>query len=97
MPSRGSTLHRDGCWKQYGPMRGPSQLGHLLLVIHHFAIDGASWRILAEDLARAYAQAEGGGSIDLGRKTTSFRQWSLVQAAKRPPTIETSCLTGKAR
>jgi amino acid adenylation domain-containing protein/non-ribosomal peptide synthase protein (TIGR01720 family) len=59
---------------------GPSQLGHLLLVIHHFAIDGASWRILAGDLARAYAQAEGGGSIDLGRKTTSFRQWSLVQA-----------------
>lgn len=61
---------------------GPSQLGHLLLVIHHFAIDGASWRILADDLARAYAQAEGGGPIDLGRKTTSFRQWSLAQAAQ---------------
>jgi amino acid adenylation domain-containing protein/non-ribosomal peptide synthase protein (TIGR01720 family) len=48
----------------------------VLLVIHHFAVDGVSWRILAEDLARAYAQAVSGQPIDLGRKTTSFRCWS---------------------
>ncbi len=48
----------------------------VLLVIHHFAVDGVSWRILAEDLARAYAQAVSGQPIDLGRKTTSFRRWS---------------------
>jgi amino acid adenylation domain-containing protein/non-ribosomal peptide synthase protein (TIGR01720 family) len=75
-PSSGRML--EAVWAD----AGPSQLGHLLLVIHHFAIDGASWRILAEDLARAYAQAEKGGPIDLGRKTTSFRQWSLAQAAQ---------------
>ncbi|WP_334150927.1 amino acid adenylation domain-containing protein [Hyphomicrobium sp.] len=74
-PSSGRMV--EGVWAD----AGPSQLGHLLLVIHHFAIDGASWRILAEDLARAYAQAEQGRPIDLGRKTTSFRQWSLAQAA----------------
>ncbi|WP_203226074.1 non-ribosomal peptide synthetase [Novosphingobium pentaromativorans] len=74
-PSSGRMV--DAVWAD----AGPSQLGHLLIVIHHFAVDGASWRILAEDLARAYAQAEKGGRIDLGRKTTSFRQWSLAQDA----------------
>ena len=48
----------------------------VLLVIHHFAVDGVSWRILGEDLTRAYAQAVSGEPIDLGRKTTSFRRWS---------------------
>ncbi|MGE0725138.1 MAG: amino acid adenylation domain-containing protein, partial [Alphaproteobacteria bacterium] len=74
-PSSGRMV--EGVWAD----AGPSQLGHLLLVIHHFAIDGASWRILAKDFARAYAQAETGGPIDLGRKTTSFRQWSQAQTA----------------
>ncbi|KTT44251.1 peptide synthase, partial [Pseudomonas oryzihabitans] len=30
----------------------------LLLVIHHLAVDGVSWRILLDDLARAYAEPE---------------------------------------
>ncbi|MBJ3777493.1 non-ribosomal peptide synthetase [Acuticoccus mangrovi] len=75
-PASGSIV--EAIWAE----AGPSQPGHLLLVVHHFAIDGASWRILADDLARAYAQALEGGPIDLGTKTTSFRQWSQAQAAE---------------
>jgi non-ribosomal peptide synthase protein (TIGR01720 family) len=47
----------------------------LLLVIHHLVVDGVSWRILLEDLERGYEQLQAGQPIDLGRKTTSFRQW----------------------
>jgi non-ribosomal peptide synthase protein (TIGR01720 family) len=55
----------------------------LLLLIHHLAVDGVSWRILMEDLWTAYAQAARGEPIQLPRKTTSFRQWAehlLVRA-----------------
>ncbi|MFC5288833.1 non-ribosomal peptide synthase/polyketide synthase [Actinokineospora guangxiensis] len=47
----------------------------LLLIAHHLVVDGVSWRILLDDLERAYEQAD--GRIDLGGKTTSFRDWSL--------------------
>ena len=33
--------------------RGVGQQGRLLLVVHHLAIDGVSWRILLDDLAEA--------------------------------------------
>lgn len=45
---------------------GPDENGRLLIVIHHIAVDGVSWRILLEDL-----QAEA-----LAPKTTSFQTWS---------------------
>jgi non-ribosomal peptide synthase protein (TIGR01720 family) len=35
-----------------------------------------SWRILFEDLDTAYQQAARGEPVDLGAKTTSFRDWS---------------------
>jgi amino acid adenylation domain-containing protein/non-ribosomal peptide synthase protein (TIGR01720 family) len=47
----------------------------LLLVIHHLAVDGVSWRILLEDFQRAYEQIERGERADLGPKTTSVRRW----------------------
>ena len=49
---------------------------YLLLCIHHLVIDGVSWRILAEDLANGYEQAEKGKSIVLPPKTHSFQDWS---------------------
>jgi non-ribosomal peptide synthase protein (TIGR01720 family) len=49
----------------------------LLLVAHHLVVDAVSWRILTDDLDRAYQQAVAGVPIDLGPKTTSFRDWSL--------------------
>ncbi|HXC68481.1 MAG TPA: amino acid adenylation domain-containing protein [Pyrinomonadaceae bacterium] len=47
-----------------------------MMVIHHLAIDGVSWRILLEDLQRAYGQLKDGAAIDLSFKTTSFQQWA---------------------
>ncbi|MCP3804373.1 non-ribosomal peptide synthase/polyketide synthase [Allokutzneria sp. A3M-2-11 16] len=48
----------------------------LFLVAHHLVVDGVSWRILLDDLDKAYHQALRGEKIDLGGKTTSFRDWS---------------------
>src|SRR5581483_7667776 len=57
--------------------------GGLLLVIHHLAVDGVSWRILQSDLAAGWAAAAAGRTIELPRGGTPFRQWSerlLAQA-----------------
>jgi amino acid adenylation domain-containing protein/non-ribosomal peptide synthase protein (TIGR01720 family) len=55
---------------------GAGRPGRLLLVIHHLAVDGVSWRILLEDLQTAYEQLSRGEDIELPSKTTSFKQWS---------------------
>ncbi|MDR4379264.1 hypothetical protein FO485_22090, partial [Bacillus amyloliquefaciens] len=44
---------------------------HLLIAIHHLVIDGVSWRILLEDFASGYEQAEQGQTIRLPQKTDS--------------------------
>ncbi|MEH2381364.1 MAG: amino acid adenylation domain-containing protein [Nostoc sp.] len=49
----------------------------LLIVIHHLAVDGISWRILLEDLSEAYKQLEVGKTIQLPAKTTSFKDWAI--------------------
>lgn len=56
----------------------------LLIVIHHLAVDGVSWRILLEDVARGIEQAERGEEVNWGAKTTSYGQWSerLAEYAK---------------
>ncbi|MEH2107766.1 amino acid adenylation domain-containing protein [Nostoc sp.] len=51
--------------------------GRLLIVIHHLAVDGISWRILLEDLFEAYKQLEVGKTIQLPAKTTSFKDWAI--------------------
>jgi non-ribosomal peptide synthase protein (TIGR01720 family) len=48
----------------------------MLIVIHHLAVDGVSWRILLEDLQEGYDQASAGQRIDLGPKTDSYKSWS---------------------
>src|SRR4030067_759399 len=44
---------------------GAGRAGRLLLVIHHLAVDGVSWRILVPDLAAAWGSiaAGGGGGV----------------------------------
>ncbi|MCK8667156.1 non-ribosomal peptide synthase/polyketide synthase [Pseudomonas azerbaijanoccidens] len=42
----------------------------LLLVIHHLAVDGVSWRVLLEDLQAAYQSEE------LPPKTSAFQAWA---------------------
>jgi non-ribosomal peptide synthase protein (TIGR01720 family) len=48
----------------------------LLIIIHHFVVDGVSWQILLEDLLSAYRQAVAGTPVRLPVKTTSFRYWA---------------------
>ncbi|MFI6394346.1 amino acid adenylation domain-containing protein [Nonomuraea sp. NPDC050540] len=64
----------------------------LRLVAHHLVIDGVSWRVLAEDLARAYS----GASLP---RSGSFRRWATAlpehgRAEELPHWITT--LTGTA-
>ncbi|MDN3356432.1 non-ribosomal peptide synthetase [Actinomadura sp. DC4] len=62
--------------------RGRGQ--RLLIVVHHLAVDGVSWRILLEDLGTAYRQAADGRAPLLPAKTTSVRTWAdkLVRHAR---------------
>ncbi len=63
---------------------------YLVLVAHHLAIDGVSWRILLEDLFTGYSYALGSKDIALPDKTTSFKDWSMLleEYAKRDDVIE---------
>jgi non-ribosomal peptide synthase protein (TIGR01720 family) len=55
---------------------GANRPSRLLIVIHHLAVDGVSWRILLADLEKAYGQLACGAEPNLGAKTTSFKQWA---------------------
>lgn len=50
------------------------QPSRLLVVIHHMAVDGVSWRILLDDLWAAYQQIVAGQKIDLPLNDTSLDQ-----------------------
>jgi non-ribosomal peptide synthase protein (TIGR01720 family) len=60
----------------------------LLLVVHHLAVDGVSWRILLEDLQRGCEQIAAGGAIAFGAKTSSYQQWA-AQLLKEAESGET--------
>lgn len=55
---------------------GPSIADQVLLIVHHIAIDGISWRILGEDFQSAVTQKLAGKTISLPQKTLSLRQWA---------------------
>jgi non-ribosomal peptide synthase protein (TIGR01720 family) len=55
---------------------GPGRRPWLFTTAHHLVVDAVSWRVLTEDLERGYSQAVAGKQVDLGPKTTSFRDWS---------------------
>ena len=52
--------------------RGPELPGRLVLMVHHLAVDGVSWRVLLPDLLAAYEHPE----QPLPPVGTSFRHWS---------------------
>ena len=54
----------------------------LLLAIHHLVVDGVSWRVLVEDLGRAYADLAAGRPVRLPPKTGSFRAWAGALEAR---------------
>ncbi|HEX2094716.1 MAG TPA: amino acid adenylation domain-containing protein, partial [Longimicrobiaceae bacterium] len=55
---------------------GNGRPSRLLLVVHHLVVDGVSWRILLEDLQKAYDQLGSGTPVSLPPKTTSFQFWA---------------------
>ncbi|OBH51703.1 non-ribosomal peptide synthetase [Mycobacterium colombiense] len=61
----------------------------LVLIVHHLAVDGVSWRILLEDLNIAWAQHRGGQPLALPPGGTSFARWSslLDEHARRPEVV----------
>ncbi|MBU2137273.1 MAG: amino acid adenylation domain-containing protein, partial [Gammaproteobacteria bacterium] len=60
----------------------------LLLSGHHLLMDGVSWRILLDDLARAYQQAAVGQPVDLGERSSSYQAWAEhVQAHGQSPQL----------
>lgn len=55
--------------------REPNEPDLLLIAIHHLVMDAVSWAILIDDLESAYTQASSGGTVELPRRTTSYRDW----------------------
>ena len=48
----------------------------LFVAIHHLVVDGVSWRILLEDLNLLLQQNIHNLSVDIGKKTTSFKDYA---------------------
>jgi non-ribosomal peptide synthase protein (TIGR01720 family) len=64
--------------------------GQLLMIVHHLAVDGMSWRILVEDLNLAWVQLRGGQQVVLPAGGTSFTRWAslLAELAGRREVVE---------
>ena len=64
--------------------------GQLLMIVHHLAVDGVSWRILLEDFNLAWTQHRGGQAVALPAPGTSFARWAalLAERAHHPPIVE---------
>ncbi|MCA2265613.1 non-ribosomal peptide synthase/polyketide synthase, partial [Mycobacterium marseillense] len=62
----------------------------LVVIVHHLAVDGVSWRILLQDLNIAWAQHHSGQSVELPAAGTSFARWSaqLAQHARHPDVVD---------
>ncbi|ARO86883.1 non-ribosomal peptide synthetase [Nitrosospira lacus] len=58
---------------------GEGEEASLLIVIHHLAVDGVSWRILLEDLDTANARMDHPAALP--PKTTAFTSWAGKLAA----------------
>ncbi|MFO0762661.1 MAG: amino acid adenylation domain-containing protein [Byssovorax sp.] len=57
---------------------GPAAPSRLLVVVHHIAVDGVSWRIILEDLWSAYESARRGEPPALPPRTTSIKRWAML-------------------
>ncbi|MGW3464113.1 amino acid adenylation domain-containing protein, partial [Streptomyces olivaceoviridis] len=68
-----AVLHADGT--------GRPRVLHL--AVHHLVVDGVSWRVLLEDLDRAYRARRAGddGAAALPAKSSALREWARRLAA----------------
>jgi non-ribosomal peptide synthase protein (TIGR01720 family) len=67
---------RGPVWRAVYFDLGAGRPGRLLLAVHHLAVDGVSWRILIEDLERAYFAEKAGQPVEFPAKTTSVKEWA---------------------
>ncbi len=67
-----------------------SNKDRLLLIAHHLIVDGVSWSILVEDLARAYRHSIAEREIRLPARTDSYQLWArkLEEYAKSPALLQ---------
>ncbi|WP_369679405.1 non-ribosomal peptide synthase/polyketide synthase [Streptomyces albidoflavus] len=72
----GMDLARGPLFRVLVGERGPGRPAWLFVAAHHLLVDGVSWRVLLEDLGRAYEQAAAGSPVELGPKTASVVQWA---------------------
>ncbi|WP_246350949.1 non-ribosomal peptide synthase/polyketide synthase [Nocardia barduliensis] len=65
------------------PEPGLDAEARALVVVHHLAVDGVSWRILVPDFATAWQQVTQGRPVELPAQGTSMRRWAhaLAEAA----------------
>ncbi|WP_421841961.1 amino acid adenylation domain-containing protein [Mycobacterium sp.] len=63
--------------------------GQLVVMIHHLAVDGVSWRIVLEDINIAWAQRCAGQPVVLPVVGTSFARWAelLAEYACHPDVV----------
>ncbi|NLE78061.1 MAG: non-ribosomal peptide synthase/polyketide synthase, partial [Rhodococcus sp.] len=79
---RASTEAVGGLDPDHGAMvqavliRVDGQPGRLLVVGHHLVVDGVSWRVIVEDVARAGLAAMAGAEPELAPVGTSLRRWT---------------------
>lgn len=73
----------------------------LLIVVHHLAIDGVSWRILLDELQRICEQLDGGNDLHLPPGSASFKRWAehltaLAQGEELKSEIPYWCSAGSS-
>ena len=69
---------------------GAGKPGRLLIVAHHLVVDVLSWNVVVTDLITAYVQARSGASIELPRKTASYKEWAArLNALAASPDFDT--------
>ncbi|MFE7813012.1 non-ribosomal peptide synthase/polyketide synthase, partial [Streptomyces sp. NPDC057433] len=56
--------------------RGPDLPAQLLVIVHHLAVDGVSWRILLADLETAHRCVADGRPVELPPAGTPFGHWA---------------------
>ncbi|NUP51296.1 MAG: alpha/beta fold hydrolase [Catenulispora sp.] len=64
---------------------GPEEPGRLLIAVHHFAVDGVSWRILVSEIQAVWRGVRLGVTARARETGTTFRGWArtLTSQAER--------------
>ncbi|MFG2312765.1 amino acid adenylation domain-containing protein [Streptomyces sp. NPDC048566] len=69
-----------GVMAQFVHLAGGTGAGRLLIVVHHLAVDGVSWRILLPDLVAAWQRVRDGRTPEIAPASTSLRRWAHAVA-----------------